>query len=68
MDKDAIDTIFVIARGALEEQGYGASFGHDTKEGHQAFYVSELDSGRILAEIVMKAPDLPEPQREGSTK
>jgi len=58
MDKDTIDTIFVIARGALEEQGYGASFGHDTEEGHQAFYVSELDSGRILAEIVIKAPDL----------
>jgi hypothetical protein len=68
MDKDAIDTIFVIARGALEEQGYGASFGHDIEEGHQAFYVSDLDSGRILAEIVIKAPDLPESQREESTR
>jgi hypothetical protein len=68
MDKDAIDTIFVIARGALEEQGFGASFGHDTEEGHQAFYVSALDSGRILAEIVIKAPDLSKSQREESTK
>ena len=58
MDKDAIDTLAVIARGALEEQGCGASFGHETEEGHQAFYVSDLESGRILAEIVIKAPDL----------
>jgi hypothetical protein len=68
MDKDAIDTLAVIARGALEEQGYGASFGHQTEEGHQAFYVSNLDSGRILAEIVIKAPDLQKSQREESTK
>ena len=58
MDGDTIDSKAVIARGALEEQGYGASFGHETAEGHQAFYVSDLESGRILAEVVKKAPDL----------
>jgi hypothetical protein len=58
MDKDAIGTLAVIARGAFEEQGYGASFGHETEEGYQGFYVSDLDSGRILAEIVIKSPDL----------
>jgi hypothetical protein len=68
MDKDALDTIAVIARGALEEQGYGASFGHATEEGHRAFYVSDLDSGRILAEIVIKGPDLPKSQPEESAK
>ena len=68
MDRVAIDTIAVIARGALEEKGYGASFGHDTEEGHQAFYVSDLDSGRILAEIVIKAPDLSKSQPEDSAK
>jgi hypothetical protein len=64
MDMDAIGTIAVIARGALEEQGYGASFGHATEEGHRAFYVSDLDSGRILAEIIIKGPDLSESQPE----
>jgi hypothetical protein len=57
MDRDAIGTIAEIARAAFEEKGYGASFGHETEDGHQAFYVSDLDSGRILAEIVIKAPD-----------
>lgn len=56
MDRDDIGTMAVIVRGALEEKGYGASFGHETEEGHQAFYVSDLNSGRILAEIVIKAP------------
>jgi hypothetical protein len=68
MDKDALDTIAVIARGALEEQGYGASFGHATEEGRRAFYVSDLDSGRILAEIVIKGPDLSKSQPEESAK
>jgi hypothetical protein len=68
MDRDAIDTIAVIARSALEEKGYGASFGHDTEEGHQSFYVSELDSGRILAEIVIKAPDVSRSHPEESAK
>ena len=68
MYRDAIDTIAVIARGALEENGYGASFGHDTEEGHQAFYASDLASGRILAEIVVRAPDLSKPQLEESAK
>jgi hypothetical protein len=68
MYRDAIDTIAVIARGALEENGYGASFGHDTEEGHQAFYVSDLASGRILAEIVVRAPDLSKSQLEESAK
>jgi hypothetical protein len=62
LDKDPIGTIAVVARGALEEQGYGASFGHATEEGHVAFYVSDLDSGRILAEIVIKGPDLSKSQ------
>ena len=66
MDGDTIDTIAVIARGALEEQGYGASFGHDTEEGHRAFYVSDLASGRVLAEIVIKASDLSRSQPEES--
>ena len=68
MDRDAIDTIAVIARSALEEKGYGASFGHVTEEGHQGFYVSELDSGRILAEIVIKAPDVSRSHPEESAK
>ena len=55
MDRYAIGTIAEIARAALEEKGYGASFGHDTEEGHQAFYVSDLDSGLIFAEIVIKS-------------
>ena len=66
MDMDAIGTIAEIARTALEEKGYGASFGHETKEGHQAFYVSDLGSGRILAEIVIKTPDLSKTQTEES--
>jgi hypothetical protein len=57
MDTDAIDTMAVIARGALEEEGYGATFGHGTEEGHRAFYVTDLASGRVLAEIVIKASD-----------
>lgn len=68
MDRDAIGTLAEIARTALEEKGYGASFGHETKEGHQAFYVSDLGSGRILAEIVIKAPDLSKSQTEESAK
>ena len=68
MDMDAIGTIAVIARGGLEEKGYGASFSHETEEGHQAFYVSDLSSGRILAEIVIKAPDLSKSQPEESAK
>jgi hypothetical protein len=68
MNRNVIDTIAVIARSALEEEGYGSSFGHDTEEGHQAFYVSDLGSGRILAEIVIKAPDLPGFQPETSAK
>lgn len=57
MERDTIDTIAVIARGALEEQGYGASFGHDTEDGDRAFYVSDLASGLIIAEIIVKDPD-----------
>ncbi len=68
MDRDTIGTIAEIARTALEEKGYGASFGHDTEEGHQAFYVSDLNSGRIFAEIVIKASDLSTPQSEESSK
>jgi len=68
MDRDAIGTIAEIARTALEEKGHGASFGHETKEGHQAFYVSDLGSGRIIAEIVIKAPDLSKAQHEESAK
>jgi hypothetical protein len=68
MDVDTIDSIAVTARGALEEKGYGATFGHFTEEGHQAFYVSDLDSGRILAEVVIKAPDLSKSQPEESAK
>jgi hypothetical protein len=68
MDGDTIDSIAVIARGALEEQGYGASFGHNTGEGHWAFYVSDLASGRLLAEIVVKAPDSSRSQPEDSAK
>jgi len=51
---DAIDWITEIVRGALAEKGYGASFTHDTEEGHQTFYVSDPASGRILAEMVIK--------------
>jgi len=60
MNRNVIDTIAVIARSALEEKGFGSSFGHVTEEGDQAFYVSDLGSGRILAEIVVKAADSPE--------
>ena len=68
MDTDAIGTIAVIARGALEEQGYGASFGHATEEGHRAFYVSDLGSGRILAEVIIKWPDLSESHPDESAR
>lgn len=68
MDRDAIGTIAEIARTALEEKGYGASFGHETKEGHQAFYASDLGSGRILVEVVIKAPDPSKSQTEESAK
>jgi hypothetical protein len=68
MDLDTIGTITQIASAALEEKGYGASFGHDTEEGHQAFYVSDLASGRILAEIIIKTPDLSKFQPEESAK
>jgi hypothetical protein len=68
MDRYAVDTVAVTARDALEERGYGASFGHATEEGHQAFFVSDLESGRILAEIVVKAPGLSGSQRERSAR
>ena len=55
MDRYATSTIAEIARVALEERGYGASFGHETEEGHQAFYVSDPGTGRILADVVIKA-------------
>jgi hypothetical protein len=68
MDLDTIGTITQIASAALEGKGCGASFGHDTEEGHQAFYVSDLASGRILAEIIIKTPDLSKFQPEESAK
>ena len=68
MDRYSIGTIAEIARVALEERGYGAAFGHETDEGDLAFYVSDLDSGRILAEIVIKASDLSKSQPEQSAQ
>lgn len=68
MDTDAIDAMAVIARGALEQEGYGATFGHGTEEGHRAFYVTDLNSGRVLAEIVIKASDLSEYHPDEPTK
>ena len=68
MNMHAIGWIAQIARGASEEKGYGATFGHDTEEGHQAFYVSDLASGRILAEIIVKSPELSRSQPEESAK
>jgi hypothetical protein len=66
MDEDSISTIAVIVRGALEAQGYGVTFGHDTEEGHQAFYVIDLAPGSILAELIVKAPELPGSQPDDS--
>jgi hypothetical protein len=66
MNEDSISTIAVIVRGALEAQGYGVTFGHDTEEGHRAFYVVDLAPGSILAELVVKAPELPRSQPEDS--
>jgi hypothetical protein len=68
MDRYALGAIAEIARAALEEKGYGASFGHDTEEGHQAFYVSDLGSGRIFAEVVIKASALSNSQSEEPAK
>jgi len=68
MDRYAIGTIAEIARAAFEEKGYGASFGHETEDGHQAFYVSDLDSGRIFYEIVIKVSDLSKSQPQESGK
>ncbi len=68
MDKYAMDTMIEIAREALEERGYGASFGHTTEEGHRAFFVSDLESGHILAEIVVKVPGLSGSESERSAR
>jgi hypothetical protein len=58
MDEDTISTIAVTVRGALEAQGYGVTFGHETEDEHRAFYVMDLASGRILAELVVRDPEL----------
>lgn len=43
-----------IARGAIEKEGYGVSYDLDQAEvGRDAFRVSELDSGKILAQVVV---------------
>jgi len=68
MDMDAIGRIAEIARGALEEKGYGASFTHDTEEGHQTFFVTDPASGRILAEMVIKAQGASKSQPGESAK
>jgi hypothetical protein len=68
MDEDIISTIAVTVRGALEAQGYGATFGHQTEDGHRAFYVVDLASGRILAELVVRDLELLRSQPEDSVE